>query len=609
MAISANIKMMKAKIIKHLNSLLLAFLAVTFFLGTASFNYFSQKDSYIKWSSPDETANYFFANQLSEGDGLSFFDQAAVIGENMVMPRSFRSDHGWLKPVSFLGIILIYGSIGLIFGSAVIPFLTPFFAAWGIIFFYLLIKKIFNKQVALVSAFLLAFFPVYIYYTVRSMFHNVLFIVFLLISFNLLIFAAGRLKQKIIESKLKFWPVFLSLKFDKGRFFSLVASFLGGLFLGLAAITRTSEVLWLAPALFFVWLFYFKRIGLTKLMLAIAGFFLALIPNIYFNQLLYSAPIYGGYNEMNRSIDDISKAGSNLTASLLKNSGHYKEYLSSIYNNIFYFGFNSDQSILMAKYYIWDMFMWLSIGFLAGLLILLIINIKKPSKKYLAYFLIFIIIASILIFYYGSWKFNDNPDPSRHTIGNSYTRYWLPIYLMMMPLASLFIIRLSRALFFSYKTIKSRWKIIAAIGLQLLIIALFAYHSLNFVLYGSEEGLAYLYYNNKLEKYAVAEVLKLTEPDSIIITKYYDKFLFPERRVIMGLIPNNEVLLAASKLEKYFPVYYYNFSFSETDIQYLNDRKLPPYNLRIEKIKKINLNFTLYKITGTPSVEVIEEIK
>ena len=181
-----------------INLIVVFLLAVAFFIGTASFNYLTQDKNYVKWSSPDETANYFFSQKLSQTGQLAFFDSAAILGDNIVIPRSFRSDEGWLKPVSFLGIILIYGFIASIFSIAVIPYLTPFFASLGIIIFYFLVKSIFkNSRVALLSAFLLATFPVYIYYSARSMFHNILFVVLLLLGAYLSVLALGTKKEKI----------------------------------------------------------------------------------------------------------------------------------------------------------------------------------------------------------------------------------------------------------------------------------------------------------------------------------------------------------------------------------------------------------------------------
>ncbi len=601
--------MMKLKFSPNLNFLLVCLLAVVFFAATASFNYLTQDENYTKWSSPDETANYFFAKRFSLGEELAFFDPAAVVGDNMVMPRSFRSDAGWLKPVSFLGIILIYGSLGSVLGASAIPFLTPFFAALGIIFFFLVIRKIFSERIGLISTFLLAFFPVYIYYTVRSMFHNVLFIVLLIIAAYFLISSAPK-KQRVEASLRVDWPKFFSWRFVPRRWLGFILAFFGGISLGLAAITRTSELIWLLPALGLIWLFYVRQFGLIKLSLAACGFFLAVIPNIYFNQLLYSAPIYGGYNEMNRSIDDISQAGSGVVKSIFSDKEQAIEYLKSIYHNIFYFGFKPEQSLDMANHYIWEMFKPLSILFLLGLLFIIVSSFRKPRKKYFSYLLAFVALSAVLIFYYGSWKFNDNPDPNRFTIGNSYTRYWLPIYLMMMPVAALAITRIGNALFLAVKNSSRRWQKMAASGAQLVMVLVLAVISLDFVLFGSEEGLSHLYYNNLAERQAAEMIFSLTEPEAVIITRYYDKFLFPERRVIMGTLPDDEVLRAAYKLVQHYPVYYYNFFLNDKDVAYLNERKLPFYGLKMTLIKQVRHNFGLYELEPFFTiVDITEQVK
>ena len=135
-----------------------------------------------------------------------------------------------------------------------------------------------------------------------------------------------------------------------------------------------------------------------------------------------------------------------------------------------------------------------------------------------------------------------------------------------------------------------------ATGLQAAVILIYIASSLIFVLYGSEEGLAFLYYNNRAEKTNTENIWHLTEPNSIIITRYYDKFFWPERRVIMGTIPNDEVLTAAAKLAKIYPVYYYNFYLNEGDVAYLNERKLNNYQLSLKLVQKINSKFGLYKV-------------
>jgi len=603
--ILGNIEVMKINIKKLANPIILSLLALVFFVGTASFNYLTQEKDYVKWTSPDETANYFFSKKLAEEGALAYFDEAAVVGGNMVMPRSLRSDFGWVKPVSFLGIIITYGFLGSLFGSAVIPFLTPFFGALGIVFFYLLIDRIFrNKRIALISAFLLASFPVYIYYTVRSMFHNILFIVFCLMAFYFLSLAMGNKRTLGAWEEIK--AKFLTVKINKERLWQLFWSFIAGIFAGLAIITRTSELIWLIPAVGLTWLFYARRLGLIKPLLFLTGIFLAFTPIIYWNNVLYNNSWRGGYNEMNRSLEEISVAGNQLVQGTMSGQlAVYKDYARTLFNNIFYFGFDKDQSIMMFERYVLEMFPLLVLIGYAGIVILLIQNFKKFQKKYLVYFLFWVVSGAILVFYYGSWLFNDNPNPKSFTIGNSYTRYWLPIYLMLLPLVSLVIFKVTNTLCLVNHKLFSRWPKIAAAGLQIAAVGGISFIGLMFVLFGSEEGLAYLYYNNLAEKKVAQKVFSLTDDKGIIITQYYDKFFFPERRIIMGRLPNEEILKAAQELVKYYPVYYYNFYLKPEDVNYLNERKLIDYNLQLKLIIKTNSKFGLYQLENSLNQEAI----
>lgn len=581
---------------KTINPIILGCLALVFFVATSSFNYLTQEDNYVKWTSPDETANYFFSKKLAEDGELSYFESAASLGNNMIMPRSLRSDGGWVKPVSFLGIILTYGGLGSLFGSEIIPFLTPFFASLGLIFFYLLVNQIFkNKRIALISTFLLASFPVYIYYTVRSMFHNILFIVFLLIAAYFLGLALGSKRTEKVWQELK--TKFLSIKIEKARLFQFLWALLGGIFAGLAIITRTSELIWLLPAGGLVWLFYCRRFGFIKLWLFLAGILVVAIPLIYWNSVLYDNPLRGGYNEMNRSLEEISVAGSNLLQATQDSRLEvYKDYARVWFNKIFYFGFDKEQSIMMFERYVLQMFpLLVAIGYF-GLLLLIIQNIRKFQKKYLVYLLFWFVSGVVLVFYYGSWLFNDNPNPDSFTIGNSYTRYWLPIYLLLLPLVSLAIERTTVSLAMLVGQTRRRLADIISGGLQAVAVLAISFFSLMFVLFGSEEGLVYLYYNNLSEKKIAERVFTLTDEKGIIITQYYDKFFFPERRIIMGRLPDDQILRAAQDLVTEYPVYYYNFYLNEDDVRYLNERKLVDYNLEMKLIEKTSARFGLYEL-------------
>ncbi|MFA4941785.1 MAG: glycosyltransferase family 39 protein [Patescibacteria group bacterium] len=583
--------------------LAVVFLSVCFFSAAASYNYFVQKDDFVKWLSPDETANYIFTKLYAQTGEMQIFEKYNLIGDGIIHPRSFGSSSGILEPVSFLGIILIYGFIASVAGYGVIPFLTPAFAAVGLVFFYLLVKKIFGRKNALISVFILAVFPPYFYYSARSMFHNVLFTVLLIIGFYFIAMMAEPKRgaaSRSIKAKLPSW----------------IFSALAGLFIGLAVTTRASELIWLAPILIIIWLFYLREIGFTKLIIFLSFFFLGIMPNLFWNQILYGSPILGGYPEMNQSIRTITKASEELVKTTATGElAYHKEIIEKIKGAIFHFGFNPKQSFKMFYHYFVAMFPWLfwpsAFGFF-----LFLQGFSKWRKRHLAYLLSYIVVFFILLFYYGSWKFNDNPDPGSFTIGNSYTRYWLPIYLGVLPFASIFFLRFTRAIFPCWRkepiqdSILDHTTIIGRAKSQLgalkrgffvdssrvVIIAVIYFFSISFILFGSEEGLIYSFQNQREAKMQQERVLALTESSSVIITKYHDKFFFPERKVIVGVFDDDNMNNNYAKLAEHLPVYYYNFTFPEKDIKYLNERKLKDVNLQIEPIEKITNDFTLYRL-------------
>jgi len=588
-----NISIMNNKFTKFdFNLLAACLIALVFFVGASSYNFITQRDGTIKWNSPDETANYYFAKSYATSHELSKFEPANIVADDLVIPRSFKSENGWLKPVSFLGIILIYGEIGSLTSPAVIPYLTPFFGALGIIFFYLLIARLFNRRLALMSAALLAVFPVYFYYSVRSMFHNVLFLVLLIISFYFLTLALDKAYSYLNKPKIVSWQL------PRNILIGWLFIFIAGLFIGLAVMTRASELLWLAPVLGIIVLFYGRRLGISRLLIFVSGIGLGLLPAFYFNQILYQSPFYGGYSEMNRSLVDISSAGTELVKNTITvQLSTYQGIFSRIFKNIFFFGFHVRQSLEMFRHYVIEMFPWLIwlTGF--GFLGLVILNFKKPRKKDIVYFLIWATLSTILVLYYGSWRFTDNPNAASYTIGNSYTRYWLPMYLMAIPLAALAIELGLKALFFLFRK-RSFYKVLVSGGATVAVF-LIAIYSLNFLVFGSEEGLINLYYNTRADKEIGTLVLAATPPEAIIVTRYHDKVLFPERRIMIGVMDEEKYYPYIVKLLQYYPVYYFNFSYTPEAVTYLNNGRLAKYQLRMDLVRKTGGHFALYKISKT----------
>lgn len=289
---------------------------------------------------------------------------------------------------------------------------------------------------------------------------------------------------------------------------------------------------------------------------------------------------------MNESIAGIGAVSSDLVKTMATGKTQYvKELAAQLKNKIFYFSLNPYQSLKTFYFYFTKMFYWLFWPAVFGFL-LFAVKILKWKKKHIAFLFSYFFISLILLFYYGSWGFHDNPDPKSFTIGNSYTRYWLPIYLGAMPLASMFILQLT-------KIFKNKYAI--DIARMAIVVAIF-FVSIKFVLAGSEEGLINSYEKIRGMKAEYDRILAMTEKNSVIITRYHDKLFFPERKVIVGLFDDAGMVTEYANLTKHLPVYYYNFTLPEKDLNYLNERRLPPAGLRIEAVKKITDDFTLYKL-------------
>lgn len=164
------------------------------------------------FNSPDEMANFYFAKNVAEHNSLSVAEPLNFELGNRVYPRSIAVSNGQLKPLSFIGLPVIYGILAKVFTVKTIPFFTGFIAAVAGLVFYWLLRKIFDQKWALFGTFLLYANPAYFYYTARGMFHNVLFVDILLaalliggVAGALLMFAA--LLVRTFEG-LWVWPFF-----------------------------------------------------------------------------------------------------------------------------------------------------------------------------------------------------------------------------------------------------------------------------------------------------------------------------------------------------------------------------------------------------------------
>lgn len=525
------------KFIKENKQILaLAAMVVVFFF---IYSYLSFSSPLI-FNSPDETANFYFAKLFAEEGKMWQTEPLEFLTGNSIFPRSMRVVGGRIVPAGFIGMPVVFGAIAKITGIWSIKFLTPFFAVLAVLAFYGIIRRIFEEKIAFFSAILMFALPPFWYYVERGMFHNVLFLSFFIFSVYFLLSAGKR------------WIFWI----------------LGGLFLSLALMTRMSEAWWIMLVLAALAFAFRKNIFWRGVFMALTVFILVLIPFLAQNQILYGSPFATGYQPQVQENQSPIQAMEN--------------YLSAKTDSkfIFPFGINSKNILWSGWNYYIMFFPWLTVPAFLG--IILFLFKKNKTRNEILYFFSFFLVTVWLIVYYGSWKFNDNIDPNKITIGTSYLRYWLPSFVMLLPFLSKLILYFTNLLKFKI------WKM----AVNVLMSGSFIFLSFFSVFCGADEGIFQV--KQTLYEYDMRAkaVFELTEHNSIIITDRSDKLFFPARRIIYPLRDDKTYNLLP-KLVDFVPVYYYSVSLPEKDINYLNEEKLN--GVKIEEVKNWENNEALYK--------------
>jgi hypothetical protein len=177
-----------------------------------------------------------------------------------------------------------------------------------------------------------------------------------------------------------------------------------------------------------------------------------------------------------------------------------------------------------------------------------------------------------LILFYGSWSIQDNPDPAAVTIGTSYFRYWLPIFILsVVPVAWAAARLLDR--------LKGLWRPVVGT----LALAVLAVVSAWTIFNAPQEGLLAIRRNLQRYDAEIGQVLAATEKNALVVVDRADKLIFPERAVIYPL-RSAATYAALPRLVAAVPVYYYGITLPPRDLEYLRASKLPPLGLTIDPV-------------------------
>ncbi len=512
--------------------------------------------------SPDETANWFFANEVVDQVRLYVYEPANLIYNDMLYPRSVVSVAGRLVPISFLGLPVLYGLIGKAVGSGAMFYLTPLIATLAVLAWYGVIRRLFSPRIGLLAGVLLAVHPAWWYYTARTMMHNVLFVSFL-------IFALWWLVTR---------PLAERFGKKEGDWVHALDYVLAGIMFGAAVFTRTSELFWLLPSALVVVIFFARHIKWTRLGLVVVSAILLLTPLFFINKSLYGGAFTFGYtvSATTEEVEEPSQISRTGEVTVLNEEPFpYEIHEFAIVENSFNYGFK--------------LFWWMSLlGLLGAPILFLCKNENLATNRVrhrFTFMAAFAVAAAFLGVVYGSWIFHDNPDPNSVTIANSYVRYWLPLFVMSTVFGAAAIDWLASKM----KTNLARVWLSAAI--VFLVTAL----GVNGTFFAPDDGLISIRQVLQESNEIKTRVLELTEEDAIIIVDRADKIFWPDRLVRYPLRDEATYHLMP-KIVLRQQLYYYGITFPETDIEYLNNRKLAEFGLKIDLIQTFEEE-SLYQIT------------
>jgi hypothetical protein len=208
--------------------------------------------------------------------------------------------------------------------------------------------------------------------------------------------------------------------------------------------------------------------------------------------------------------------------------------------------------------------------------------LRDKNKR--SYILTLVIVSGLLLLYYGSWVFADPLTVSLNMLGLSYVRYWLPIYILFLPLwVMLFLAIIDRWESFKLKALLSLIFIGGFVGLSIYQLYFFGNDNLRLIKKNIQDY--HTIYNN---------VVAGVEDNAVIWSERSDKIFFPQKKVIFGH-DNQEFVGIKNLLDKKIPVYYFGFTLSDREFADFNN-KISDYKVKLTQDQmKIGERQSLYK--------------
>ncbi len=545
-------------------------------LGAAAVVVLAAGYSFLAWAaparpiSPDESANMFFAREVAERSRLAVPEPLNALVGGIIHPRSVRAVGDRLLPGGFIGWPVALGALGKAIGLDAVPYAAALLAALAVLAWGALVSRFFGRAVGFAAAALLAIQPVWWYWASRPYMPNAGFLVLLIGSLWFAVAAAFPRPGR--WARVPFWA----------------EAAVGGLLFAVTFAVRPAEAHWLALGGLLTVVLFRRALDWRRLAAFLAAAALGALPWLAENFHLYGSLLATGYGQdaLGIPVDEAPQGGG---ARLL---GALRPYL-------FPLGFAPRTALQRFwEYAVAGQPLWAGLVFAAFLLAFWrLLNADRRSSPDRRNALgaepyrVAAILAAVsfwLVLYYGSYAVQDLPADGSVTLGVSYYRYWLPIFVVGTVPAAWAATVLGERL--------GRWRP----AVMSVCYGLLAFASFWQVFHQPGSGLLALRATLSRQDGEVQAVLAATEPDAVIVCDQADKLLFPERRVITPL-RSEATYEALGRLAGRVPLYYYGISLPPQDISFLRDVRLEPFGLGVETVRPFRLE-TLYRlpVVGRP---------
>jgi len=427
------------------------------------------------FTTPDENINFFYTKHVAENNSVVYQDPLnETLDTTAIRARGMRYWDGKIVPNLFFGMYFIYGGFEKVFHFLHFPDNAVLYL---------------NPLFAILGVWLF-------YFLIDEVFNSRTAIISACLLFVLppywywaSLFFSNILAVVLFIAALLF--SFKALNKEKSVFYALA-----GLFYGLTLFVRPDFV-YLYPSILVLMLIRWRSIKLKSLGLAVLAFALSMAPLLLLNDYLY-----GGFLKTGQHVS-LSWSGT------VPPAGGEPSFL----------GENIDLVLSAVPLFL------LSFG---GFLYCL------RKREHLDY----VMFLPIPILLFGYFFLTGSPGRFDLIVHNSYVRYFIPIYVLMLPLFVVFLLRV----------VRKRYLVALAL---IVFISLSVFTAYTGVLDTRKSAIDLAKKSNSIQAQ--------TESDAVILCVSLDKILFPERKVALYNLKDKSIeetaSLSSRLLDAGLPVY------------------------------------------------------